>query len=86
MALVPDEASVSAQDTLVPHLSQRRYIYQYPYGADHAEYVVLDTKGYIYPFTNQDDYDQSVKSLLDNDSFTTIFDLDGYLVLQRAPG
>ena len=86
VALVPAEASVSAQDTLVPHLSQRRYIYQYPYGADEAEYVVLDTKGYIYPFTDQDDYDQSVRFLLDDDSFTTIFDLDGYLVLQRAPG
>lgn len=86
VALVPAEASVSAQDTLVPHLSQRRYIYQYPYGADQAEYVVLDTKGYIYPFTDQDDYDQSVRFLLDDDSFATIFDLDGYLVLQRAPG
>ena len=86
VALIPPDASVCAQNTLVPHLSQRRFIYQYPYAADQADYVVLDTKGYIYPFANQDDYNQSVRDLLASGNYTTIFDLDGYLVLQRASG
>ncbi|HET9981029.1 MAG TPA: DUF2079 domain-containing protein [Ktedonobacterales bacterium] len=86
VALIPADASVSAQNTLVPHLSQRRYIYQYPYGVDQAEYVVLDTKGYIYPFASQDDYNRSVQALLASGQFTTIFDMDGYLVLWRNTG
>ena len=86
VSLIPADASVCAQNTLVPHLSQRRYIYQYPYNAEQADYVILDTKGYIYPFASWDDYDQSVQTLLASGQFTTIFNLDGYLVLQRASG
>jgi uncharacterized membrane protein len=86
VALIPEDASVCAQNTLVPHLSQRRYIYQYPYNAEQADYVVLDTSGFFYPFTTQADYDQSVRALLASGRFTTIFKLDGYLVMRRASG
>jgi uncharacterized membrane protein len=87
VAMIPADASVSAQDTLAPHLSHRRYIYQYPYGADQSDYVVLDTTGLIYPFTDQQAYDQSVRDLQSSGQFRTVFARDGYLVLQRAtPG
>ncbi|MGE5335674.1 MAG: DUF2079 domain-containing protein [Nitrososphaerota archaeon] len=82
-ARIPPGASVSAQDVLVPHLSQRRYIYQYPYRVYQADYVVLDTTGYIYPFTDQDEYDASVRELLNSGQFDTDFDQDGYLILRR---
>jgi uncharacterized membrane protein len=86
-ALIPANASVSAQDELVPHLSHRHYIYQYPYMVEQSSYVVLDTKGDLYPFavgsqgTHQ--YQQSVQDLLHSGKFHVIFQRDGYLVLQR---
>lgn len=87
VAMIPADASVSAQNALVPHLSHRRYIYQYPYGAEQSDYVVLDTAGFIYPFTDQHAYDQSVRDLQSSGHFRTVFARDGYLVLQRAtPG
>ncbi len=87
VAMIPADASVSAQNTLVPHLSHRRYIYQFPYGAEQSDYVVLDTAGFIYPFTDQHAYDQSVRDLQSSGLFRTVFAQDGYLVLQRAtPG
>ena len=87
VAMIPADASVSAQDTLAPHLSHRRYIYQYPYGVEQSDYVVLDTAGFIYPFTDQSAYDQSVRDLQSSGHFRTVFARDGYLVLQRAtPG
>ena len=87
VAMIPANASVSAQNTLVPHLSHRRSIYQYPYSADQSDYVVLDTSGFIYPFTDQHAYDQSVRDLQSSGHFRTVFAQDGYLVLQRAtPG
>jgi uncharacterized membrane protein len=87
VAMIPADASVSAQNTLVPHLSHRRSIYQYPYGSDQSDYVVLDTSGFIYPFTDQQAYDQSVRDLQSSGQFRTIFARDGYLVLQCAtPG
>jgi uncharacterized membrane protein len=87
-ALIPPNASVSAQDTLVPHLSHRRYIYQYPYMASQSDYVVLDTSGNIYPFplksaVGSEEYHQSVKGLLNSGEFRVIFSEGGYLVLQR---
>jgi len=86
-ALIPANASVSAQDELVPHLSHRHYIYQYPYMSEQSSYVVLDTKGDTYPFAvgskGLHDYQQSVEDLLHSGKFHVIFQEDGYLVLQR---
>jgi len=48
---------------------------------------VLDTAGFIYPFTDQHAYDQSVRDLQSSGRFRTVFARDGYLVLQRStPG
>jgi uncharacterized membrane protein len=87
-ALIPANASVSAQDTLVPHLSQRHFIYQYPYMDTQSDYVVLDTSGNIYPFPLKSaagtaEYKQSVQDLLNSGQFRVIFSQDGYLVLQH---
>ncbi len=87
-ALIPPNASVCAQDTLVPHLSHRHYIYQYPYRALQSQYVVLDLQGNIYPYARntaagQNAYDQSVRNILNTGDFRVIFSEDGYLVLQR---
>ncbi len=86
-ALIPANASVSAQDTLVPHLSHRRFIYQYPYMAEQSSYVVLDSEAGIYPFPlstqGLNDYNQSVQDLLLTGKFRVIFSEDGYMVLQR---
>ncbi|MGZ3584047.1 MAG: DUF2079 domain-containing protein, partial [Ktedonobacterales bacterium] len=81
---IPATASVSAQDTLVPHLSHRRFIYQYPDGADKADYVFLDTSTtVIYPFTDKDTYTASVQKLLTSGQMTIIAQQDGYLLLVR---
>ena len=53
--------------------------------AAESQYVVLDTLGYIYPFTNQNAYNQSINALLTSGQFTVIFNEDGYLVLQHIP-
>jgi hypothetical protein len=45
LAIVPAAAAVSAQSNLVPHLSQRRGIWEFPRLED-AEYVLLDARGH----------------------------------------
>ncbi len=39
--MIPASASVSAQSTLVPHISERTNIYQFPYDDDNANYIFL---------------------------------------------
>ncbi|MCC7534265.1 MAG: DUF2079 domain-containing protein [Bacteroidia bacterium] len=57
--------AISAQDNLVPHLANRKYIYMYPY-TDLAEYIILAPKTSLYPLkdsaynSNLDTLKQSV--------------------------
>lgn len=86
-AKIPPGASVSAQSTLAPHVSQRETIYQFPSGVDQAEYVFLDvTTGNFYPFTNSSDYVAAVRQTLDSGAFGVVAAQDGYLLLARGGG
>ena len=59
---IPNNASVSAQSMLVPHLAFRDYIYHYPYIGD-AEYVVLLTAdNNKYPLTKKQ-YDKNIADM-----------------------
>src|SRR5262249_58859653 len=55
LRLIPPDASVSAQAALVPHLSQRRFIYQFPYKDTEADYDVLDVTDVRYPYVGTPD-------------------------------
>lgn len=41
LSMIPDDASVQAQSTLLPHLSQRRWLSEFPKD-QRADYVILD--------------------------------------------
>jgi len=45
MAQIPPDAPLSAQSNLVPHLSQRRFVRDFP-RVDHAAYVVIDLQSW----------------------------------------
>ncbi|HET8912524.1 MAG TPA: DUF2079 domain-containing protein, partial [Ktedonobacteraceae bacterium] len=49
---IPPDASVATQTSLVPHLSERKSIYLFPYATGNTDYILLDASGYIYPFRN----------------------------------
>jgi uncharacterized membrane protein len=83
--LIPPDASVSAQSDLVPHLSQRRYAYLFPYQDDSADYIFLDVTGNLYPqLDSPSGYADQVKALLASGHFHLLAAQDGYLLLQRA--
>ncbi len=85
LASIPAAASVSAQATIVPHLSQRRLIYQFPSESMAADYVLLDvTSGNYYPFNSWSAYVSAVKAVLGSCSATVADARDGYLLLHRA--
>ncbi len=81
---VPRNASVSAQSTLVPHLSERYRIYQFPFQDDQSDYVFLDvTTGDYYPFPGASEYVGEVQRLLASCQFSVVTAQDGYLLLHR---
>ncbi|HLI07694.1 MAG TPA: DUF2079 domain-containing protein [Ktedonobacteraceae bacterium] len=81
---IPPDASVSAQTTLVPHLSERQYIYLFPYGVGHADYIFLDASNYTYPFKDYDDYATTVKGILQQGNYGIKDMDDGYLLLKQG--
>jgi hypothetical protein len=45
IAVVPPDAAVSAQSGLLPHLSQRRAVWEFP-RLESADYVIVDRTGW----------------------------------------
>ena len=85
-AMIPANASVSAQSDLVPHVSHRHFIYMYPYMANQSDYVFLDVTGNLYPyFTAPQIYFHTVTSLLGSGQYHIVTAQDGYLLLKRGP-
>jgi uncharacterized membrane protein len=87
--LIPASASVSAQDTLVPHVSNRTDVYLFPYGVGSADYIFLDvTSDSVYPY-QPGQYLSAVKALLLHGNYGVVAAQDGLLLLKRglpAPG
>lgn len=86
--MIPAHASVSAQSSLVPHISQRPNVYLYPYGVGVADYVFLDVTSDVYPYTS-DKYTSTVKNMLLHGDYGIVAADDGYLLLKHglpAPG
>ncbi|MBF6589687.1 MAG: DUF2079 domain-containing protein [Ktedonobacterales bacterium] len=83
--LIPPDASVSAQSDLVPHVSQRRAIYLFPYQEHEAQYLFLDVTGNLYPqLPSSTRYAQGIRELLASGQYTIVAARDGYLLLKRA--
>ncbi len=82
--LVPKDASVSAQTKLVPHMSQREFIYMFPYEDTKVDYVLLDVTSDIYPYSSSSEYASEVKHLLLSGNYGVVAGQDGYLLLKRG--
>ncbi|HEX7734372.1 MAG TPA: DUF2079 domain-containing protein [Ktedonobacteraceae bacterium] len=81
--MIPSSASVSAQSSLVPHLSKRANIYLFPYADDQADYDFLDVTSDNYPFAPAD-YRNVVRTLLLHGQYGIAASGDGYLLLKRG--
>ncbi len=86
VAMIPPDASVSGQSDLLPHLSNRRYVYLFPYGMLQADYDLLDVTGNIYPQTDLAAYTTQVMALLADPGYHVVAAQDGYLLLKRGAG
>ncbi|MCX6032054.1 MAG: DUF2079 domain-containing protein [Chloroflexi bacterium] len=81
IALIPPEASLSAQSNLYPHVAHRERAYLFP-AVNDAEYIFLDVTGSTYPIGAQD-FKREVDWLLQASQFEVVDARDGYLLLKR---
>jgi uncharacterized membrane protein len=93
--IIPPNASLSVQNNLGPHFSQRKIIYRFPQKFEETEFVLLDTfNPYLEGQTPESDYvyatqieiqdlDMMIKKLKTSDEFEKIYDNDGYLLFKN---
>jgi uncharacterized membrane protein len=78
IAMVPADASVSADNALGAHLSARERITTFPLIAD-ADYVVLDSRGRYGPWRARE-----LAKLRRDDRYEVVFEREGVLVFRRV--
>lgn len=76
---IPQDAAVSAQPNLNPHVSGRKTLYRFPYIGD-AEYIFLD----VSTLANKSAQYELIHQLLTGGEFGLVRAEDGYLVLRRG--
>lgn len=81
--MIPESASVSAQSNLVPHLSERKSIYLFPYQDESADYIFLDITSATYPYSINP-YTTEVKKILLSGNYGVVAAQDGYLLLKKG--
>jgi len=79
---IPDSASVSAQETLLPHLSQRPQIHVFP-SIHETEYIILDTEASTI-LLSKEVYRQKVEELLHSSTYGVVFMKDSVLLLKQG--
>ena len=84
IAEVPADASITTQTALVPHLSERKDIYLFPYAVNDAEYILLDARGYVYPFKYYSSYAAAVNTILQSGNYGVVDLQDGYILLKKG--
>ncbi len=82
LAMIPDRASVVAQASLAPHLSQRDQIHILKPGAPDAEYVIAAIDLDPWPVTRED-IDTFLKERRQR-GYEPVFEQEGWVVLRRS--
>jgi len=80
---IPENAKLSAQNSLVPHVCFRDEIYHYPF-IGNAEYIALLTADEnIYPFQTKEEYNKNIENLKQSGNWIIYFQNTTTLILKR---
>ncbi|WP_343634235.1 DUF2079 domain-containing protein [Fluviicola sp.] len=80
--LIPEDAVVSCQSNLVPHLANRDFCYMYPIVKD-AEYVMFSTKDVWYPFFSDSLFQAEIEHFRQSADWIKLVDNQEVLLVKR---
>jgi uncharacterized membrane protein len=84
IAAVPKEASIAAQEDVVPHVASRVEVHAFPDGAASDEYVLLDREGAGRHEGGAAAIDAAIARLRASSDFKVLVDEAGVLLVKRA--
>ena len=82
MALIPPDASLSAQSGLYPHLAHREKAYLFP-AINDAEYIFLDVTSSPYPITLRE-LNEWMQGLVRSKQYRVLAAQDGYVLFRKG--
>lgn len=87
MKVVPKNASVFAQDSIVPHFATRDKVYNFPYNSMperfDSDYVVMSVGLSAFPFTDEGKVAAEIKSLMTTTHWRVYKRVNGAFVLKK---
>ena len=86
IALVPADASISAQDDIVPHVAARSEVHRWPDGIDTDDYVLLDAEGAAPNVRNRATLASFARELRTDPGFEVLLDEAGVILAKRRTG
>ena len=84
IAAVPPQASISAQEDVVPHVASRADVHVFPDGEASDEYILLDREGAARGGGGTKAVDAVMDRLRTASSFTVLVDEAGVLLVKRV--
>lgn len=86
LALVPPDASVTAQAAIVPHLAHRRnlFLITRPFFIPDSDYIVASSGISSYPFESYREIEDYLAA--QREDYSKIFERDGWIILKRNTG
>jgi uncharacterized membrane protein len=84
IALVPADASITAQDDIVPHVAERSEIHRWPDGMDTDEYVLLDLEGNAANLRSRSHLVSAGRQLRGDPAFQLLVDQAGVILAKRV--
>jgi uncharacterized membrane protein len=87
LAQIPQQAAVAAQNNLIPHLSQRQWIFILPklsHRGKQADYIALDMHSGLYPYSSIEAYCDQTSEFLASPDYGLIFADDGLFLFRRG--
>ncbi len=87
LAQIPPQAAVAVQNDLAPRLSRRAWIFILPtfvYQGQQADYIVMDMRSRLYPYSSIDAYCAQLDSFLASPDYGLTTADDGLLVFKRG--
>ncbi len=81
LKLIPEDAKVCASASLLPHLSQRKYSYEFP-DVEDADYIAVFTFQDYYAST-QHDYTRILNKYITNSSWKIIANVPPFILLKK---
>src|SRR5262249_16873279 len=85
LAAVPADASISAQDDVIPHVATRGEVHVYPDGLATDDYVMLDMEGAAPNLNAKERPPSAIRALRADAGFEVVVDDAGVVLAKRKP-